>query len=129
MVQQLVTTIQALTTATTAPPAAQAAPVPPAHASPYKGDALDLSSCRGTRLFHDGCMVLSSKFTGKVEDLHLFLADLHNHTQTCQWSATAHGILSIIVGTTMFNLLDDYSKLSATQVETLHLVQAAGVDL
>ena len=105
--QQLATTIQALATVTAAPPTAPADPAPPAHVSLYEGDALDLSSCTGTGLFCDGCMALSSKFTGKVEDLHLFLADLCNHAQTCQWSSTAHGILSVMVGSIMFNLLDD----------------------
>ena len=76
VVQLLAQAIQALAAAAAAPPAALAAPPPPPHVPPYKGDALDLSSHTGTGLFCDGCVALSSRFTGKVEDLHLFLADL-----------------------------------------------------
>ena len=80
--QQLAQAIQALATAAAAappPPAAPAAippPVIPDHISPYEGNALDLSSQTGTSLFQKGSEALASKFTGKVEDLHLFLADL-----------------------------------------------------
>ena len=123
VVQQLAAAIQALVAVATAPPAVPAAPPQPAHVSPYKGDALDMSSHMGTGLFCDGCMALSSKFMGKVEPHHLFLADLHNYVQSCHWSSTAHGILSITMGTPTYNLLEDYGKLSMAQVETLHLVQ------
>ena len=81
----------------------------------------------GTGLFHDSCMVLSSKFIGKVEDIHLFLVDLCNHAQTCHWSSTAPGIISITMGTMTYNILEDYSKLSTAQVETVHLVGVAGM--
>ena len=76
VVQQLAQAIQALAAAATAPLAALGAPPPPVHVCPYEGDALALSSSTGTGLFHDGCIPLSSRFMGKVEDLHLFLADL-----------------------------------------------------
>ena len=73
IVQQLAQAIQALAAAATAPLAALAAPPPPAHISPYEGDALNLSSHTGAGLFCDGCIALSSRFMGKVEDQHLFL--------------------------------------------------------
>ena len=75
-------------------------------------------------------MALSSKFIGYVEDLHhLFLTDLHNCALAFHWNSTAHGILSITVLTTTYNMLDDYGKLTATQVETVHFVRVTGVDL
>ena len=74
--QQLAAAIQALTAAATAQLVPSPAPLAPTYVSPYEGDALDLSSHTGTSLFHDGCAALPSKFTGKVEDLHMFLADL-----------------------------------------------------
>ena len=83
--QQLMQAIQTLVTATAAPPAAPAAIPPPAihdHISPYEGNALDLSSQTGTSLFQKGSEALASKFTGKVEDLHLFLADLKDRSET-----------------------------------------------
>ena len=84
--QQLAQAIQALATPAAAPPAAPAAIPPPAipdHISPYEGNALDLSSRTGTSLFQKGSEALASKFTRKVEDLHLFLADLKDCSETC----------------------------------------------
>ena len=84
--QQLAQAIQALATAAAAPPAAPAAIPPthtPDHISPYEGNAINLSSRTGTSLFQKGSKAFASKFTGKVEDLHLFLADLKNRSETC----------------------------------------------
>ena len=83
--QQLAQAIQALATAAAAAPPQPAAPAaipPPDHISPYEGNALDLSSRTGTSLFQRGSEALASKFTGKVEDLHLFLADLKDRSET-----------------------------------------------
>ena len=89
--KQLAAAIQALAATSAAPLATCPLPPtmapPPTHVSPYEGDALDLSSQTGTSLFQNGCTALASKFTGKVEDLLLFLADIHNHVQTCHWNA------------------------------------------
>ena len=84
--QQLAQAIQALATAAAAPPVAPTAIPPPPipdHISLYEGNALDLSSQTGKNLFQKGSEALASKFTGKVEDLHLFLADLKDHSETC----------------------------------------------
>ena len=75
---QLAAAIQVLAVAAAAPPAAGPPPPVPTHVSPHEGDALNLSLCTGTPLFHDGCAALTSKCTGKVEDLHMMLADLCN---------------------------------------------------
>ena len=120
--QQLAQAIQALVTATAAPPAAPTAIPPPPipdHISLYKGNALDLSSRTGTSLFQKGCEALASKFTGKVEDLHLFLADLKVCFKTCRWNSTTHGIISLIISGTTYNLLDDYGKVNATQIDRI----------
>ena len=64
--QQLAQAIQALASAAAAPPATPAAIPPPAipdRISPYKGNALDLSSRTGTSLFQKGSEALASKFT------------------------------------------------------------------
>ena len=132
--QQLAQAIQALATAAAAappPPAAPAAipPVIPDHISPYEGNALDLSSRTGTSLFQKGSEALASKFTGKVEDLHLFLADLKDRSKTCRWNSTTYGIISIIVAGTSYNLLDDYGKVNATQIEAARVVRLGAGDI
>ena len=131
-VQQLAQAIQALATAAAAPPAAPAAISPPPipdHISPYEGNALDLSSRTGTSLFQKGSEALASKFTGKVEDLHLFLADLKDRSETCRWNSTTHGIISLVISGTTSNLLDDYGKVNATQIETARVACAGAGDV
>ena len=132
MAQQLVQAIQALATAATAPPAASAAIPPPPipdHISPYEGNALDLSSGTGTSLFQKGSEALASKFTGKVEDLHLFLADLKDRSETIQWNSTTHGIISLVILGTTYNLLEDYGKVNATQIETARVARLGAGDI
>ena len=105
--QQLAAAIQALAAAA-APPLATgplpptAAPLP-THVLPYEGNALNLFSRMGTSLFQTSCAALASKSTGKVEDLHLFLPDIHNCAQTCCWNASEHAVLSFTIGTDTFN--------------------------
>ena len=133
--QQLAQAIQALATATAAappPPAAPAAippPVIPDHISPYEGNALDLSSRTGTSLFQKGSEALASEFPGKVEDLHLFLADLKDRSETCQWNSTTHGIISITIMGTTYNLLGDYGKVNATQIEAARVTRLGAGDI
>ena len=133
--QQLAQAIQALATAAAAappPPAAPAAippPVIPDHISPYEGKALDLSSRTGTSLFQKGSEALASKFTGKVEDLHLFLADLKDRSETCRWNSTTHGIILITITGTTYNLLDDYGKVNATQIEAARVARVGAGDI
>ena len=114
--------IQALAAAIPGPPPAAAAA--PDMVSPYEGGTLDLTSRTGTGLFRAGCDPLDSKFTGKVEDLHLFLADLRTRVETCHWNSATHGILDVAVGGTTFKLLDDYGKVTEAQVEAARITRS-----
>ena len=130
--QQLAQAIQALATATAASPAAPAAisPLPiPDHISSYERNALDLSSWTGTSLFQKGSEALAFKFTGKVEDLHLFMADLKDHSRTCRWNSTTHGIISLVISGTTYNPVDDYGKVNATQIETARVTCVGAGDV
>ena len=120
--QQLATAIQALPAAAAALPPLPASPAPAAPAadpltSPYQGGPLDLASRHGSSLFRDGAQALTSKFTGKVNALQLFLADLKTRAKTCHWDHPTHGILTVTVDGTEYNLLDDYGKITNPQVE------------
>ena len=120
--QQLATAIQALAMAVAAlpPPTAPQAPaVPAAHplASPYEGGPLDLASQHGSSLFCDGGLALTSKFMGKVNALQLFLADLKTRAEMCHWDHPTHGILTVAVNGTNYNLLEDYGKIADLQVK------------
>ena len=124
--QQLATAIQALAAAVAAlpPPPAPPAPAVPAAdplTSPYKGGPLDLASQHGSSLFHDGALALTSKFTGKVNALQLFLADLKTRAKTCCWDHPTHGILTVGVDSTNYNLLEDYGKITDLQVEAAQM--------
>jgi hypothetical protein len=65
-------------TAALIPQVAPAAPVAaaPTMVSPYEGNALDLSSRVGQSLYEEGGSPLDNKFTGRIEDYHLFMSDL-----------------------------------------------------
>ena len=76
-----------------------------------------LLSRLGAQLFHNGCTPLSSKFTGKVDDLQLFLTDLETWANLCHWNHPTHGILTFMIMGTTFHLLDNYRKLTADQIE------------
>ena len=120
--QQLATAIQALAMAAAALPPPPAPPAPAAPAadpltSPYEGGPLDLVSRHRSSLFRDGAQALASKFTGKVNTLQLFLADLKTRAKTCHWDHPTHGILMVAVDGTDYNLLDDYGKITNLQVE------------
>ena len=128
--QQLVTTIQALAMAAAAlpPPPAPLAPAAPAAdplTPPYKGGPLDLATRHGSSLFHDGAHALASKFTGKVNALQLFLANLKTRAKTCRWDHPTHGILTVAGDGTNYNLLDDYGKITDLQVETAPTAHSA----
>ena len=124
--QQLATAIQALAVATAALPPPPALPAPAAPTadpltSPYEGGPLDLASQHRSSLFHDGAHALTSKFTGKVTALQLFLADLKPRAMTCCWDHPTHGILMVAVYSTNYNLLNDYSKITDLQVEAARM--------
>ena len=128
--QQLATAIQALAVAAAVlpPPPAPQAPAAPAAdplTSPYEGGPLDLASRHGSSLFHDGAQALASKFTGKVNALQLFLADLKTRAKTCRWDHPTHGILTVVVAGTKYNLLDDYGKITDAQVEAARMARNA----
>ena len=128
--QQLATAIQALAAAAAAdpPPPAQPAPAAPAAdplTSPYEGGPLDLASRHGSSLFCNGALALTSKFTGKVNALQLFLADLKTRAKTCRWVHPMHGILTVAVDGTNYNLLNDYGKITDLQVETAWMTSNA----
>ena len=120
--QQLAAVIQALAVAAAALPPPPAPPAPTAPAadlltSSYEGGPLDLASWHGSSLFRDGAQALASKFTGKVNTLQLFLADLKTRAKTCRWDHPTHGILTLAAAGTEYNLLDNYSKITDAQVE------------
>ena len=126
----MATAIQALAAAVAAlpPPPAPPAPAGPAAdplTSPYKGGPLDLASQHGSSLLHDEAQALASKFTGKVNALQLFLADLKTRAKTCRWDHPTHGILTVAVDGTDFNLLDDYGKITNLQVEAARVAHNA----
>ena len=127
--QQLAAAIQALAAAAAAlpPPAPPVPAAPPADplTSPYEGGPLDLASRHGSSLFRDGAQALASKFTGKVNALQLFLADLKTRAKTCRWDHPTHGILTVAVDGTEYNLLDDYGKITDLQVEAARVARIA----
>ena len=110
------------------PPPAPPAPAAPAAdplTSPYEGGPLDLASRHESSLFRDGAQALVSKFTRKVNALHLFLADLKTRAKTCRWDHPTYGILTIAVDGTEYNLLDDYGKITDPQVEAARVARNA----
>ena len=122
--QQLATAIQALASAAAVLPPPPAPPAPAAPAadpltSPYEGGPLEPASRHGLSLFHDGDQALASKFTGKVNALQLFLVDLKTIAKTCRWDHPTHGILTVAVDGTDYNLLDDMAKLPICKLKLL----------
>ena len=120
--KQLAAAIQALAAAPAALPPPPAPPAPAAPAAdpltpPYEGGPLDLASRHGSSLFRDGAQALTSKFTGKVDALQLFLANLKTRAKMCHWDHPTHGILTVVVAVTEYNLLDNYGKITDAQVE------------
>jgi hypothetical protein len=114
--------------------AAQPPPVPPVPViipvmiSPYEGGMLDLTSKVGQSLFQEGSKPLDAKFSGKPEELFVFIADLKCHTQECYWNSAAHGILTITVNGKDLNLLDNYGQLTAANVEAARVIHDAGAN-
>ena len=93
--------------------------------SPYEGGPLDLTSWHRSSLFCDGALALASKFMGKVNTLQLFLADLKTRAKTCRGDHPTHGILTVAVDSTNYNLLDDYGKITDLQVEAAQMAHNA----
>ena len=130
-VQQLAAAIQALAAAAAAAPPPPVAPAAPNFILLYEGDALDLSSRTRTSLFQKGSEPLTTKFTGKVKDLHLFLTNLKDHAETCRWNSPTHGILSLTRGAppVTYNLLKDYGKVTNDQVKAACMTCMTGPDI
>ena len=59
----------------------------------------------------------------------MFLADLKDRSKTCQWNSTTHGIISLVISGTTYNLLDDYGKVNATQIETARVARVGAGDI
>ena len=124
--QQLATAIQALAAAVAALPPPPAPPAPAAPAadpltSPYEGGPLDLATQHRSSLFCDGALALASKFTGKVNALQLFLADLKTRAKMCCWDHPTHGVLTVAVDSTNYNLLGNYGKITDLQVKAARM--------
>ena len=54
---------------------------------------------------------------GKVNTLQLFLTDLKTRAKTYCWDHPTHGILTVAVDGTNYNLLEDYGKITEPQVQ------------
>ena len=119
--QQLAAAIQALAMAAAAilphaaPPAPGALTADPL-TSPYEGGPLDLASRHGSSLFRNGALALASKLTGKVNTLQLFLSDLKTRAKMCHWDHPTHGILMVAIEGKNYNLLENYRKITESQV-------------
>ena len=99
--------------------------------SPFEGGALDLTTRSGQSLYTEGSSELTSKFTGKVEDLFPFLQELKTRARTCYWDQGNHDIVTVNQpdadgNNQPFNLLDQYAKLTATDVENARNAREAG---
>jgi hypothetical protein len=89
---------------------------------------LDLSSKVGQSLYQEGSKPLDAKFSGKPEELFVFIANLKRRTQECYWNSAAHGILTITVNGEYLNLLGDYGQLTTAQVEAARVIRDAGAN-
>ena len=128
--QQLAMAIQALAAAAAVlplspTPPARAAPAADPLTSPYEGGPLDFAFRHRSSLFRDGALALASKFTGKVNALQLFLPNLKTRAKTSRWDNPTHGILTVAVDGTNYNLLEDYGKISDLQVDAARMARNA----
>jgi len=83
---------------------------------PYKGVELP-NNKNGSTLFFEACKPLHTTFTGKVEDLPLFLADLKECAAMCCWNKGNHDILTINLNNKALKLLDNYGITMENVVE------------
>ena len=128
--QQLADVIQLLAVAMAVLPPPPAPPAPAALAadplmSQYEEGPLDLASQHGSSLFCSGALALASKFTGKVNALQLFLADLKTRAKTCHWDHPTQGILTVAVDGNNYSLLEDYSKITKPQTQAAWMAHNA----
>ena len=57
------------------------------------------------------------------------MADLKDRSETCRWNSTTHGIISLVISGTTYNLLDDYGKINATQIEAARVAHTGAGDV
>jgi hypothetical protein len=130
---QLLNALRELTVAQQAAinPPANNDPAPPApnQLVPYDGGALDLTTKVGQSLYFEGKQPLPSKFNGKIETFYPFLTELSHRARSCCWDSPEHGILSIPCGDTHVNLLEDFGRLTAEDVEAARIACDNGNDV
>jgi len=83
---------------------------------PYEGDEL-LNDKNGSTLFFEACKPLHTTFTGKAEDLPLFLVDLKERAAMCCWNKGNHDILTINLNNKALKLLDNYGIITEDAVK------------
>ena len=84
---------------------------------PYTGAALNLSSKIGSHLYLEAKKPLSCLFTGKPDTFLVFLQELKERIEECEWNSTAHGIFTINKNSVDYNILEDYGRLTFLDVE------------
>lgn len=109
LLQQLVAAIQQ---AIPAPANAEPQPVPQT-ISPYEGGPIDLTSRTGQSLFFEASKPLQNKFTGKSDELPLFVAELKQRARLCRWTT----LLTFQVNGQNLHLLDDYGRIPRTAID------------
>jgi hypothetical protein len=82
--------------------------------SPY-GKDLDINDKDSVKLYEKGSEKLSTKFTGEVKDLRLFIHDIASCTTGCKWDSS---ISAFKVNCGDLNLIKDYGRISMTMVTT-----------
>jgi len=68
-------------------------------------------------------------FTGKVDDLFMFLADLKECATMCCWLQMPHSVLMVTKNNKDYNLLEDYGVLTEEDIETAYEAHQAGTDV
>ena len=98
--------------------------------SPYSGNALDLGSKIGSTLYFQASKPLGTLFTSKPETFFLFLQDLTERVEECQWNSSTHNILTISKGNpaVTYDIIGDYGRLTLQDVNTAREAREAGTD-
>jgi len=80
-------------------------------------------------LFFEACNPLRTTFTGKVDELFMFLADLKEHATMCHWLQMLHSVLMVTKNNKDYNLLEDYGVLTEEDIEMVYGAHQAGTDI
>ena len=102
-------------------------PAPPT-LLPYEGGALDLNSRSGQTLYLEACKPIQATYSGKLEELVLFIADLKEKARRCKWNDPAHGITTFVKNNVTYNLFDDYGQLTFQDIELARTLRDNGND-